>query len=122
MYYGSQFTAAEFKDLVQRFAFKHIRIRWYHPESNGLVERFHRSTRGALGDRELRTLTQARALIADWVREYNEVRLHAGLGYLAPAEFYRGDPAARLTERQTKLAKGRERRRAINQARLSEAA
>jgi transposase InsO family protein len=119
---GSQFTAAEFKDLVRRFAFKHIRIRWYHPESNGLVERFHRSTRGALGDGGLRNLTQARALIADWVREYNEKRLHAGLGYLTPAEFYRGDPAARITERQTKLAEGRERRRRINQTRFSEAA
>ena len=36
---GSQFTAKEFKDLIRRFVFKHIRIRWYHPESNGLVER-----------------------------------------------------------------------------------
>lgn len=119
---GSQFTAAEFKDLVRRFAFKHIRIRWYHPESNGLVERFHRSTREALGDEALQNLAQARILIAEWVREYNEVRLHAGLGYLTPAEFYRGDPAARITERQTKLAAGRERRRRINQARFSEAA
>lgn len=38
---GSQFTAAEFKDLVRRFSVEHIRIRTYHPESNGLVERFH---------------------------------------------------------------------------------
>ena len=47
---GSPFTAAEFKDLVRRFALEHIRIRTYHPESNGLVERFHRSTRETLGD------------------------------------------------------------------------
>ena len=32
---GSQFTAAEFKDLVLRFSIEHIRIRTYHPESNG---------------------------------------------------------------------------------------
>lgn len=67
------------------------------------MERFHRSTRGALGDADLRNLTQARALIAEWVREYNEKRLHAGLGYLTPAEFYRGNPAARITERQTEV-------------------
>jgi len=47
---GSPFTAAEFKDIVRRFALEHIRIRTYHPESNGLVERFHRSTRETLGD------------------------------------------------------------------------
>lgn len=119
---GSQFTAKEFKDLIRRFVFKHIRIRWYHPESNGLVERFHRSTREALGEAELRNLSQARELIGEWVREYNEERLHAGLGYLTPAEYYRGDPAARRAERDAKLTAGRERRRAINQARLKEAA
>lgn len=119
---GSQFRAKEFKELIRRFAFKHIRIRWYHPESNGVVERFHRSTRAALGETELRNLSQARALISDWVGEYNEARLHAGLGYLTPAEYYRGDPAARRADREAKLAAGRERRRAINQARLTAAA
>jgi transposase InsO family protein len=119
---GSQFTAKEFKDLIRRFVFRHIRIRWYHPESNGLVERFHRSTRAALGEADLRNLSQARELIGEWVREYNETRLHAGLGYLTPAEYYRGDPAERIAEREAKLAAARERRRAINQARLREAA
>lgn len=119
---GSQFTAQEFKDLIRRFAFKHIRIRWYHPESNGLVERFHRSTREALGDGELRNLGHARELIGEWVRAYNDTRLHAGLGYLTPAEYYRGDPAARRAERDAKLTAGRERRRAINQARFKAAA
>jgi len=119
---GSQFTAKEFKDLIRRFAFKHIRIRWYHPESNGLVERFHRSTREALGDAELRNLGHARELIGAWVRDYNEQRLHAGLGYLTPAEYYRGDPAARRAEREIKLALGRQRRREINQTQSKEAA
>lgn len=119
---GAQFTAAEFKDLVRRFAVKHIRIRTYHPESNGLVERFHRSTREALGDEALRTVARARALVGEWVRAYNETRLHAGLGYLPPAEYYRGDPAARRRERQTKLERGRAERRRQNRERLTAAA
>ena len=119
---GAQFTAAEFKDLVRRFAVEHIRIRTYHPESNGLVERFHRSTREALGDEALRTAARARALVGEWVRAYNETRLHAGLGYLPPAEYYRGDPAARQRERRTKLVRGRAERRRQNRARLTAAA
>jgi putative transposase len=119
---GVQFTAAEFKDLVRRFAVEHIRIRTYHPESNGLVERFHRSTREALGDEALRTYERARALVGEWVRYYNETRLHAGLGYLAPAEYYRGDPAARRRERAAKLQRGRAERRRQNRERLSAAA
>lgn len=119
---GSQFTAAEFKDLVRRFAVEHLRIRTYHPESNGLVERFHRSTREALDDRALGNLLRARELIGAWVVEYNERRLHAALGYLAPAEYYRGNPEARQSERREKLERGRAARRRINRPRLIPAA
>lgn len=119
---GTQFRAAEFKDLVRRFGVEHIRIRTYHPESNGLVERFHRSTREALGDEALRTLERARALVSEWVQHYNETRLHAGLGYLPPAEYYRGQPAARRRERQEKLERGRSERRRLNRERLDAAA
>jgi len=119
---GAQFTAAEFKDLVRRFALEHIRIRTYHPESNGVLERFHRSTRDALADEALANLSHARAVIARWIQHYNEERLHAGLGYLTPAEFYRGNPAARIDERQLKLERAREERRRINHQRLTQAA
>lgn len=119
---GSQFTAREFKDLVRRFSVEHIRIRTYHPESNGLVERFHRTTREALADDELGTLSRARELIGAWVVEYNEHRLHAGIGYLAPAEYYRGDPAARRAERTEKLDRARVNRRRLNEERLQAAA
>ena len=119
---GSQFTSAEFKDLVRRFSIEHIRIRTYHPESNGTVERFHRTTREALAEAELANLTRAREIIAAWVRHYNEDRLHAGIGYLPPAEYYRGNPAARQLARSEKLARARDARRKENQARLTAAA
>lgn len=119
---GTQFTATEFKDLVRRFAVEHIRIRTYHPESNGLVERFHRSTREALGDEALRTWARARELVGAWVQHYNETRLHAGLGYLPPAEYYQGDPVARRRERVVKLERGRRERRRRNRERLNAAA
>lgn len=119
---GAQFTALEFKDLVRRFALEHIRIRTYHPESNGLVERFHRSTRDALEAATLANLGQARAIITQWVEHYNTERLHAGLGYLTPAEFYCGNPTARIEERRAKLATARRERQRINDERLTRAA
>jgi transposase InsO family protein len=119
---GTQFTASEFKDLVKRFELEHIRIRTYHPESNGTLERFHRTTREALAEEELGNLSKARELIGRWVAHYNEVRLHAGLGYLPPAEYYRGDPERRLAERQVKLEQARCDRQRRNGERLRIAA
>ncbi|MDQ3605466.1 MAG: hypothetical protein M3418_04665 [Gemmatimonadota bacterium] len=61
-----------------------------------------------------------RALIGRWVGHYNEERLHAELEYLPPAEYYRGDPPARLEERKLKLERARARRETMNRARLQQ--
>jgi putative transposase len=119
---GTQFTAADFKALVRQFEIEHIRIRTYHPESNGVLERFHRSTREELGEQELTSLLHARDVIGRWVKHYNEHRLHAGLSYLPPAEYHIGDPQRRIAERQTKLDLGRARRQAANRDRHQRAA
>ncbi len=107
---------------MRQFELHHIRIRTYHPESNGAIERFHRSTREALADEDLRNLARARERIARWVRHYNEDRLHASLQYLPPAEYYRGRPEHRVAERRTKLERARRIREGINRERLEKAA
>lgn len=119
---GSQFTARDFKELVRDFDLEHIRIRTYHPESNGKLERFHRSTRDALDEQELGNLGRAREIIGRWVEFYNAKRLHAGLDYLPPAEYWEGDPKARKQERREKLDRARKQRELINRERLQEAA
>jgi transposase InsO family protein len=119
---GSQFTSADFKELVRQFELQHIRIRTCHPESNGAIERFHRSTREALADEDLRNLARARERIARWVRHYNEDRLHASLQYLSPAEYHRGRPEHRLAVRRTKLEHARRTREVMNRERLAKAA
>ncbi len=119
---GSQFTAKDLKQLIRLFELEHIRIRTYHPESNGRIGRFHRSTRDALDEQDLRNLGRARQIIGRWVEFYNMRRLHAGLKYLAPAEYWAGDPQARFEERNEKLRGARKRRETINRTRFLEAA
>lgn len=122
---GAQFTSRDFKQLVREFGLQHIRIRTYHPESNGVLERFHRTTREEIADGaggELTNLVQAGEIIARWVTHYNDSRLHAGLGYIEPAEYYKGDPEARRAERCAKLVRAREERRKVNEQRIKLAA
>jgi transposase InsO family protein len=114
---GCQYTSREYKQLVRRFELEHILCRVAHPQSNGLIERWHRTTRDALDDRGApETHPAALRAIEAWVDHYNEQRLHAGLGYIQPAEYYRGDPAGRMTERKRKLAEARQNRRRENRA------
>jgi putative transposase len=111
---GTQFKAKDFKELVRDFELEHIRIRTYHPESNGKLERYHRSTREALDAEDLRNLGRAREIINRWVEFYNQKRLHAGLQYLPPQEYWTGNPEQRISERREKLAAARIRREQIN--------
>jgi len=114
---GCQYTSREYKKLMRRFELVHILCRVAHPQSNGLVERWHRTTRDALEDAGgASNYHRALAVIEAWVTEYNEHRLHAGLKYIQPAEYFRGNPAARIAQRTEKLARARELRRETNRS------
>ena len=45
---GSQFTSQLWSDISQFLGTKHHRTTAYHPQANGLVERFHRHLKSAL--------------------------------------------------------------------------
>lgn len=58
------------------------------PWQNGFVESFHGRFRDELLDREaLGSLAEAKLIVEDWRRAYNEQRPHSSLGYQTPAAF-----------------------------------
>lgn len=119
---GSQFTSREWRQLMSQFSLHDIAIRVAHPESNGRIERYHRSLREeGVADVELRDLYQARDQVGRWVQHYNDERLHAALNYLRPVDYYKADPEHRLAERRRKLEEATTRRQAVNQRGVSEA-
>jgi len=112
---GSQFVAKEWREVMRHFELEEIPIRVRHPESNGRIERYHRSVREeAFGDTEVEGLYRARDLLAEWVKYYNEERLHSALEYLRPADYYLGNPQALLAERKRKLREAAARRKEVN--------
>lgn len=112
---GSQFVAKEWREVMRYFEVEEIPIRARHPESNGRIERYHRSVREeAFGDTEVEDLYRAKDLLAEWVRYYNEERLHSALEYLRPVDYYLGNPQALLAERKRKLREAAARRREVN--------
>jgi putative transposase len=105
--HGSQFVGREWRTFVAGAGLGDIRTRVAHPQSNGLVERLHRTHReeGLIGE-EATTYPVALAAMAAWGHYYNHARPHSALDYLYPVDYYRGDPARRLAERASKLAQG----------------
>jgi transposase InsO family protein len=110
---GPQFIAKDFKEFIRLTGMTHVRTAPYYPQSNGKIERWHKTIKGdALRPGQPATLAEARLLVARFVDHYNNVRLHSAIGYVTPADFLAGRSAAVLTERDRKLDAAREARRA----------
>ena len=75
---GSQFISKEFKEFIKTAELTHIRTSVRYPESNGKIERFHRTiSEECLRIKHPVTIEDYRIYIEDYVNFYNVVRLHA---------------------------------------------
>jgi putative transposase len=83
---GPEFTAKAVQKWLGRLGVKTLFIEPGSPWENGYIESFNGKMRDELLDREIfTTLKEARVLIEQWRREYNQVRPHSALGYRPPA-------------------------------------
>lgn len=85
---GPEFTSRAFIAWAQGHGVRHILIEPGRPMQNGYIESFNGKFRDeCLNEHWFQTLHQARAAIADWRRDYNEVRPHSSVGRIPPARF-----------------------------------
>jgi transposase InsO family protein len=83
---GPEFTAKAIRRWLSRVGVKTLFIEPASPWENGYIESFNGKLRDELLNREVfTTLTEAKVLIEQWRREYNQVRPHSSLGYKPPA-------------------------------------
>ena len=109
---GPQFVAREFKHYIRLCGMTHVRTSPYYPQSNGKLERYHRTIKGdCIRPGCPLTLEDARRIVARYVEDYNQRRLHSALGYITPQDKLLGREAAIFAERDRKLEQARERRR-----------
>lgn len=65
----------------------------YHPQTNGKIERFHRSLKAeVLAGRSFATLAHTQSAFKHWRGVYNHERPHDALGLQTPASRYRASP------------------------------
>jgi hypothetical protein len=115
---GPQFIAKDFKEFIRIMGMTHVRTSPYYPQSNGKLERFHKTIKGeCIRVKVPLSLDDARRLVADYVEHYNHVRLHSAIGYVTPNDKLLGNDAVIHAERDRKLAEARERRKHMRQTR-----
>jgi len=85
---GPEFTSRAFLAWTTLHGIRHILIQPGRPMQNGYIESFNGKFRDeCLNEQWFQSLSQARDCIAEWRKDYNEVRPHSSLGRIPPAQF-----------------------------------
>jgi putative transposase len=108
---GPQFLAKDFKEFIRISGMTHVRTSPYYPQSNGKLERWHKSLKNeCIRPGTPLSPEDARRLIQHYVDHYNQVRLHSAIGFVTPADMLAGRQAEIHTARDRKLEAARAHR------------
>ena len=97
---GPAFVSAPLAAYLKRYHMHHVRGAPYHPQTQGKIERYHRSMKSIVKLDVYYTPTQLRHAIADFVTYYNHQRYHESLDNVVPADVYHGRQQQVLSRRQ----------------------
>ncbi len=111
---GPQFIARDFKEFIRICGMTHVRTSPYYPQSNGKIERWHRSIKSeCIRPGTPLSVDDAIRLVEGYVRHYNGVRLHSAIGYVTPSDKMSGRDKQIFANRDRKLEEARTRRKAV---------
>lgn len=119
---GPQFIAKDFKEFIRLTGMTHVRTSPYYPQSNGKIERWHKSIKSeCIRPKTPLSLDDGRRLVSGYVQHYNTVRLHSAIGYLTPSDKLAGREQQIFDQRDARLALARQRRRQARRNRVPQA-
>lgn len=82
---GSAYRSHLWRDTCTELGITHKRTRPYRPQTNGKIERFHRTlAAGWAFQRLYRSESARRKALPAWLHEYNHHRLHTAIGKVPP--------------------------------------
>lgn len=109
---GPQFISKDFKEYIRISGMSHVRTSPYYPQSNGKIERWHKSIKSeCIRPKSPLSLEEARVYVSEYVEYYNNSRLHSAIGYISPKNKLDGKENIIFEARNRKLKKAREDRR-----------
>jgi len=97
---GSCYISNELADYLTDKNIKHVRGRPLHPQTQGKIERYHRSMKNVVKLENYFSPDQLRSKLEEFVKYYNFKRYHESLQNLTPADVYFGQAERKLKQRK----------------------
>lgn len=97
---GSCYISGELQKYLEDHSIGHVRGAPYHPQTQGKIERYHRTMKNLIKLQHYYLPGELEYEIGRFVEYYNNQRYHESLDNLTPADVYYGRNEEILTKRQ----------------------
>jgi transposase InsO family protein len=87
---GPGYLSGQFNGYLRLVGIRHIVAAPYHPETNGKIERYHRTMKGSIKLVPYEMPSELEEAIRAFVEYYNHRRYHEGIGNVTPCDVYSG--------------------------------
>jgi len=87
---GAGYISQQFNEYLRLVGIKHITAAPFHPQTNGKIERYHRTLKGGINRVPYEMPSELKDAIRAFIEYYNYRRYHEGLGNVTPHDVYTG--------------------------------
>jgi len=87
---GVGYISQQFNQYLHLVGIRHITASPFHPQTNGKIERYHRTIRGEINQMPYDMPNELKEAIRAFIEYYNYRRYHEGLGNVTPYDVYTG--------------------------------
>ena len=112
---GSGYVSRAFREYLQQVGIRHILASPYHPQTNGKLERYHRTPKTEVNQVPYEVVSDLEGAIRGIVEFYNYLRCHKALKDVTPYDVLNGRLEAILAHRKEVQRETFDRRRRYNQ-------
>ena len=108
---GPAYLSGELREYLGERKMAHTRGAPYHPQTQGKIERYHRTMKNVVKLQHYYFPWELEAALRDFVAYYNNERYHESLANVTPSDVYFGRQYAVLSERSKIKRRTMERRK-----------